>query len=131
MVIDSHALIWWLENHALLSTRALEVFQRGPAAVQPLRICAVTLWEMRMKEHRGDFVPKTPVGKWPVLFAAVPWIEIVDTDSKTWLLAAELDWSHRDPADRIIAATALIHGVPVLTKDRVFHGKDSPVKAVW
>jgi PIN domain nuclease of toxin-antitoxin system len=66
-----------------------------------------------------------------VLFAAVPWIEIVDTDSKTWLLAAELDWSHRDPADRIIAATALIHGVPVLTKDRVFHGKDSPVKAVW
>jgi PIN domain nuclease of toxin-antitoxin system len=32
-----------------------------------------------------------------------------------------LDWSHRDPADRVIVATALMKEVPVLTKDRALH----------
>ncbi len=72
MVIDRLALIWWLENHALLSARAFEILKRGPATIQPLWICAVTRWETRMMERPGEFVPKTPVGKWPELFAAVP-----------------------------------------------------------
>jgi PIN domain nuclease of toxin-antitoxin system len=58
-------------------------------------------------------------------------MQVVDVIPEIWLLAADLDWTHRDPADRIIAATALLHGVPVLTKDQVFHAEDSPVKAVW
>jgi PIN domain nuclease of toxin-antitoxin system len=63
--------------------------------------------------------------------AQAPWLEIVVTDASLWLAAATLDWPHRDPADRLIAATALAHSVPVLTKDRVFHRKGCPVEAVW
>ncbi len=48
-----------------------------------------------------------------------------------WMRMAELEWSHRGPADRLIAATALLHDVPVLTKDRRFHAADSLVEAVW
>jgi PIN domain nuclease of toxin-antitoxin system len=48
-----------------------------------------------------------------------------------WLATAELKWSHRDPADRMIAATARRFGMAVLTTDGKFHDEDSPVKAVW
>ncbi|MDC0325242.1 PIN domain-containing protein [bacterium] len=48
-----------------------------------------------------------------------------------WLSMAVIDWAHRDPVDRLIAATAIEYNVPVLTKDRVFHAPDSPVEAVW
>jgi len=84
-----------------------------------------------MKERRGQFCPRIPVSEWPSFLSRVPWIEVVETDSAIWLSAAELDWSHRDPADRIIAATAIAFGIPVLTKDRAFHAEDSPVEAVW
>lgn len=131
MVIDSHAIVWWLEETPRLSKRAAGIFLGGPDSAIPLLIAPVTFWEMRLKEKRGHFLPKTPVSEWPSLIAKIPWIEIVDTDSAIWLAAAELEWAHRDPADRIIAATALARGVPVLTKDRVFHRKGCPVEAVW
>ena len=47
-----------------------------------------------------------------------------------WLVVAEMDWENRDPADRIIAATAIRPGVTVVTVDEKFHGEGSPVKAV-
>jgi len=55
----------------------------------------------------------------------------VDADAEDWMSAAELPWTHRDPADRLIAAIALNRHVPVLTKDAVFHATGCPVKAVW
>lgn len=131
MVIDSHTLTWWLERAPELSGKASQIFEQAPGAGRPLMVSAVTFWEMRMKECRGQFLPKAPVRHWPGLLRKVPWMQVVDTTPEIWLRAAELDWAHRDPADRIIATTALIHGVPVLTKDRVFHEEDSPVKAVW
>jgi PIN domain nuclease of toxin-antitoxin system len=131
MVIDSHTLTWWLERAPELSGKATDVFEQAPGGRRPLIVSAVTFWEMRMKERRGHFLPKTLVRRWPALLRRVPWMQVVDVTPEIWLLAADLDWTHRDPADRIIAATALLHRVPVLTKDRVFHAEDSPVMAVW
>lgn len=131
MVIDTHTLTWWLEEAPILSKQAAEVFRTTPETAGILRVSSVSFWEMRMKERRGHFLPKIPVSEWPAFLARVPWIEVADTDSNIWLSAAELDWSHRDPADRIIAATALAFGVPVLTKDRAFHAENSPVEAIW
>jgi PIN domain nuclease of toxin-antitoxin system len=84
-----------------------------------------------MKELRGLLQPRTPVREWPRLLGRIHNFEILDVDTDVWIRAAELDWPHRDPADRIIASTALRLGVAVLTKDRVFHSADSPVDAVW
>lgn len=131
MVIDSHVLYWWLDGHPKLSKKAEEVFQRAPGEDASIRISAVTFWEFALKERLGKFSARHPVNVWPGFISAEPWLEIVDTDSSIWLAAVELDWKHRDPADRIIAATALAHGVPVLTKDRAFHQQGCPVEAVW
>ncbi|MEX2579295.1 MAG: type II toxin-antitoxin system VapC family toxin [Verrucomicrobiales bacterium] len=131
MVIDSHVLYWWLDGFPRLSKKADEVLRESHAGGNPLLVAPVTFWELSDKERRGRFSSRRPVSEWPTLIAKVPWMEIVDTDSSIWIAAAALDWSHRDPADRLIAATALARGVPVLTKDRVFHRKGSPVAAVW
>jgi PIN domain nuclease of toxin-antitoxin system len=131
MVIDSHVLYWWLDGFPRLSKRALDVLENAAVEGALLKIAAVTLWEFADKERQGKFVSRQPVAMWPKLLHDVAWLKMVDTSAEIWLTAAALDWDHRDPADRIIAATALIHGVPVLTKDRVFHEKGCPVKAVW
>jgi PIN domain nuclease of toxin-antitoxin system len=131
MVIDSHVRYWWLDGFPKLSNRALNVLEGAAEERRSLKIAAVTLWEFADKERQGKFTSCQPLAMWPQLLRDIPWLKIVDTNAEIWLTAAALDWSHRDPADRIIAATALLHGVPVLTKDRVFHDAECPVKAVW
>jgi PIN domain nuclease of toxin-antitoxin system len=58
-------------------------------------------------------------------------MQVVDVTSEIWLLAADLNWTHREPPNRLITATVLLEEEPVLTKDRVFLAEELPVKAVW
>ena len=48
-------------------------------------------------------------------------VELLPVDAPTWLRSLALPWDHRDPADRVIVATALLRGLPVLTKDARIH----------
>lgn len=52
----------------------------------------------------------------------IPQLQILPVDGATWLLSAELDWPHRDPADRVIVATAMSFGCPLITSDRAIGG---------
>ena len=38
------------------------------------------------------------------------------------LLAGSLEWAHRDPFDRMLAAQALVEGLPLVTRDPAFRG---------
>ena len=131
MVIDSHVLYWWLEGHPGLSSQALQVIEAAEKGTTQLLLSPVSFWELAQKEGRGSLSSRCPVREWPGILDKADWIEIVPTTTQIWLLSAELNWAHKDPADRIIAATALLRGVPVLNKDRLFHQPDCPVEAVW
>ena len=131
MIIDSHSLLWWLEEDGNLSNRAAEIFEEGRVGKRQLILNPATFWELRLKELKGTLEVRTSVSLWPELLEGLPWIQVIGVGTDLWMALAELDWEHRDPADRLIAATALKHGVPVLTKDRKFHASDSPVEAVW
>jgi PIN domain nuclease of toxin-antitoxin system len=119
-----------LEESIKLSSRVRRRVD-GELAGDGLTVSAVTFWEMRLKERRGLIEPKTPVEGWPRVLSAHAGFRIVATSPAVWIRSAELSWVHKDPADRIIAATALALGVPVVTVDGKFHWKDSPVEAVW
>ena len=54
--------------------------------------------------------------------------EIVQLDPAVCLMAGSMTWPHRDPFDRMLAATALIHGLPIISADRVFDGL---VTRIW
>jgi len=131
MVIDSHALRWWLEEDPRLSGRANTLISKAESNQKILYVSAVSFWEIRQKEIRGLLRSKTSVAYWPQLLANFDWMKIESTTLRQWLVSADLEWAHRDPADRLIAALAIIRGVPVLTKDDRFHAEDSPVRAVW
>lgn len=131
MVIDSHALLWWLEGDERLSESARRVLDNEAAAPGSLVVSAVTFWELRLKEIRGLLTPKKPVNTWPTLIRKLPHLRISEVALNHWLCVAEMDWQNRDPADRIIAATAIGLGVPVVTVDEKFHRLDSPVQVIW
>ena len=131
ILFDTHVLYWWLGEPFRLSARARDwTEQIGPAA-ETILISTVTLWELEYKRRAGKLTLKSSLREaWPTL-KILPHVEWISPTAEDWLMAAELGWSHRDPADRLIAAMALNRGISVLTKDRRFHESDSPVKAVW
>ena len=131
MVLDTHALFWWLTDHPSLSENAKDCIKRCRGGRGYLIISGVSLWELEWKRRAGKLALPGSVRPWMSRLRGLRWVLMEGVSFERWISMAELDWTHRDPADRLIAVTALEYDVPVLTKDRIFHGPDSPVKAVW
>ncbi len=72
-----------------------------------------------------------PVSRWVRLSEALPFLRFVPPDHAVLLQAAALDASFpKDPADRIIVATALRLECPLVTKDRKLRGHQS-LSTIW
>ncbi len=127
IVLDTHALLWWALDPDRLSQVAIarirEMERHGGFA------SAISIWEIGVKVQRGkldlgisieDFSSR--IDKSAIVLLAV--------DTATWLRSLELAWDHRDPADRVIVATALMQGVPLLTADGAIH-RYGGVECIW
>jgi PIN domain nuclease of toxin-antitoxin system len=131
ILFDTHVLYWWLGDPLRLSAAARDWTEQAAPHPKTILISTVTLWELEYKRRAGKLSFAIPIRDAWANLKLLPGVEWICPAAEDWLTAAELAWSHRDPADRLIAALALNRGVPVLTKDQRFHGEDSPVKAVW
>lgn len=131
MVLDSHTLLWWLERSGELSATARTILGNAANGDEVFQVAAVSFWELYRKELRGKLSPKISVRRCPPLLGQIEWINQVDDSPENWLAMAELDWSHHDPADRLIATIARQRGLAVVKRARRFHAADSPVEAIW
>ena len=128
ILLDSHALLWWALDPEHLSRTAREVLQemeeRGGYA------SAISIWELGIKVQRGQLELPISVDELARRIEGGGVVELLAVDTTTWLRTLGLDWEHRDPADRVIVATAQLKQVPILTKDRVMHGFGQ-VECLW
>lgn len=117
-LLDTHILIWWLNGDARLSSAQREALESaGPSA--PLLVSDISLWEVATLHSLGRIRLMVPVRDWPEKVVALPLVRRIGISPA---IAAELanlpDTFHRDPADRIIVATARTLGAVLLTQDR-------------
>ena len=84
-----------------------------------LLMSSISGWEIFMLEKMGRITLNAPPPEWFVRTTELLKIQIVNIDLKIARRSAYLDWFHRDPADRIIVATALEYRACLLTNDRV------------
>lgn len=119
IVLDTHALLWWALDPEKLSSEALRVVaemeHRGGFA------SSISLWEIGIKAKRGKLDLPIGVEELARRIERGGVVELVPVDTGTWLRSLTLAWDHADPADRVIAATAMMRNVPVLTKDAAMH----------
>lgn len=127
ILLDTHALLWWALDPERLSPIAAETLARMERAGG--YASAISLWELGVRIQRGRLEIGIDIHEFARRVKKTA-VELVPADTAIWLRALGLDWAHRDPADRVIAATALGLGVPILTKDdamRSFQG----VASIW
>ena len=117
IVLDTHALVWWIGNPKRLSATARKAIDAAVAANGALVSC-ISTWEVAMLSLRGRLELALDVSDWLARVEALPYLRFVPVDNATALRSVLLpEPLHRDPADRIIIATALAHGAAVVTVD--------------
>lgn len=128
IVVDTHVLLWWALDPERLSREArkrLEEMERVGGFAS-----AISIWELAIKVKRKKL--ELPIGmddfKRRLERGGV--VQLVPVDADLWLRSVALRWTHNDPADRVIVATALQLGLPLLTKDAVIRAFKG-VKTVW
>lgn len=116
-LLDTHILIWWLTDMTQLSEAQREVL-KSASPDGPVHVSDISLWEVATLHSLGRIRLALPLRDWLDKAVAPP---LVRRQAISPAVAAEVaalpDTFHRDPADRIIVATARILGATLLTRD--------------
>jgi len=111
LLLDTHALLWWLDDNPSLSARARSSIENGD---NPVFLSAAVIWEIRIKQSLGKL--RIPRNFRDVLerqpFTALP----ITADHVHTV--AELPTYHRDPFDRILIAQAKVERLTLVTRDK-------------
>jgi PIN domain nuclease of toxin-antitoxin system len=117
MLLDTHAVLWWFADDPQLPPRA-EALIDDPA--NTVLVSAASAWEVCTKVRIG----RLPTGQalcedfsdYLQRFHFTP----LPISVEHGRLAGRLAGTHKDPFDRMLAAQALVEGVPLMTNDPAF-----------
>jgi PIN domain nuclease of toxin-antitoxin system len=117
LLLDTHALVWWLVAPDRLPRRVLDALSAGTTEVYA---SAASGWELATKSRLGK------LGDAADLLEDLPGameddgIRVLDVTLAHALLAGTLPGEHRDPFDRMLAAQSRLEGLPLVTADKAF-----------
>ena len=130
IVLDTHTLIWWVNDPATLSKPAKKVIDAA-VATNAVYVSSISSWEIAMLVERGRLRLALDVRDWICRCEALPFLSFVPVNNSIAVESVRLpDFPHADPADRIIAATALSLGAALVTKDKKLRSYPH-MKTVW
>lgn len=127
VLLDTHTLLWALSAPERLGD-AISPVLRDRRTV--LLVSAASAWEIGTK-HRLGRLPRAD-GVIATLGRAIERLggSTLPITFDHAQLAGSLDWSHADPFDRVLAAQALVEGVPLATRDRAFSALGG-LRVIW
>ena len=131
IALDTHALVWWVSDPQRLAPKARKAIEAAVKAGDDLAVSSISAWEISMLVAAGRLELTMDVDSWITRVESFPGLTFVPVDNRVALLAANLDgFPHRDPADRIIVATALGLGASLVTADERIRAY-RPVRTIW
>lgn len=126
VLVDTHAILWWLAGDERLSKRARKILE-DPENKRWVSIAS--LWEIAIKMSSGRLPAEgLTLGTIAGLLKAQQFA-ILPVSLEDLLRLELLPWLHRDPLDRLIVAQALEEGISLLTADGVM--SHYPVQTIW
>lgn len=127
VLLDTHALLWALAEPHRLSPSAADLI-RDPA--NSLLASAASAWEIATKYRLGKLPSAQPIVAGYAAHLSLLRAEELPVRSAHALRAGTLAVDHRDPFDRMLAAQALVEGLPLLTSDPAF-GAFPEIQTLW
>lgn len=117
VVLDTHILVYWVSDPGRL-TPAQQHAVRTVTSDNPAIVADISLWEIGMLVAGGKMKVGFPLRDWLVRAVAPPLVRLAEITPNIAAAVTDLiDWPNRDPADRLIVATAQVYGAVLLTND--------------
>jgi PIN domain nuclease of toxin-antitoxin system len=117
ILLDTHALVWLVTEPRRLSRQATSAIRRAYHQ-GGVGIASITLWELAVLFTRGRLRTNGTVEAAVQMIVDESRVVVFELDSAIAALAAQLPAPiAKDPANRMIVATAVIQAIPLVTKD--------------
>ena len=131
LVIDTHVLVWWVGATGNLSDNSRRAIEHTLDEEGEVIVSSISAWEVAMLVHKGRLLLSMEVERWLGEVAAIDGVRFYPVDNEVAAKSAILPGEfHKDPADRMIVATARKLAVPLVTADeKMLHYEH--VKTIW
>ena len=126
ILLDTHVLLWWLEDSPRLGARARKIFEDEEDS---LLWSLASSWEVAIKVAKGRLRLAEPILTFLPRALEEQEIGLLPITHTHVLRVGELQRHHGDPFDRLLIAQAREERIPVLTSDPDF--RDYEVETIW
>jgi PIN domain nuclease of toxin-antitoxin system len=124
LLLDTHVWAWSLTNDRRITDRALSELTKA----QTILVSAISFFEITQKVRLGKWSEMAPyVDRLSDLLERQRGIA-TSLEAADSLMAGTMAWPHRDPFDRLLAASAIRRGIAIVSADTVF---DAVVARIW
>ncbi len=118
IVLDTHTWIWWANETGQITEAQRDAIVQERRQIGAIGISAISLWEIAMLAERQRITLHADALSWLRRSLAYPTVHLLPLTPEIAVRAYRLpEPFHRDPADRILVATALEHSCSLVTSD--------------
>jgi PIN domain nuclease of toxin-antitoxin system len=132
LLLDTHAAIWITEDQPL-AKGAIQAIDAAYRAGSVVFVSAITAWEIGLLVSRNRLGLVARPERWFQRLLAIPGVRLADLSPDILIASSFLPGDPpRDPADRIILATARDLGATLITRDRLLlkYGQEGQVSTI-
>jgi PIN domain nuclease of toxin-antitoxin system len=127
ILLDTHVFYWAVGTKEELSVVAHNALEDCD---NELFVSAASLWEIATKYHIGKFSEASMLLSSLERSLDKLRAHTLSMTPEHAVLAGMLEWNHRDPFDRMLAAQCITEKLTLASRDRVFQGIEG-VKTIW
>jgi PIN domain nuclease of toxin-antitoxin system len=129
ILVDTHVVVWLAFDQTQLSKNARAAIDAARQSGEGLAICDITLLELAALANKGRI--KLNISLESFLQEVEAWFVVLSISGRACVRAVALPETYpKDPADRIIAGTALVEGITLLTADREIR-RSRVLRTIW
>jgi PIN domain nuclease of toxin-antitoxin system len=129
ILLDTHVVLWLTSDPAKLSSKARAAIEASRRNGDGMAVCDITLLELTTLASKGRILLGLSLES--ILQEIEARFVVLPISSRACARAMEFPAAYpQDSGDRIIGATALVEGLPLITADRAIH-RSKVVHTIW
>lgn len=126
LLLDTHALLWWLSDDAALPQSVRRVIARKTNSIV---VSAASAWEIATKVRLGKLDSATELAHDFTAYLARESFESLSVSVEHGMRAGLLPGPHQDPFDRMLIAQAQAEKLPIVSNEKAFDNYG--IRRIW